>query len=64
MLLKIRTWGTWMAQSVESLTLGFRSGHDLGVVGSRSAWGSTRSLLEILPLLLLVLSLSLSLSQK
>ena len=29
-LFKQETWGTWVAQLVEHLTLGFGSGHDLG----------------------------------
>ena len=37
-----------MAQSVECLTLGLGSGHDLGVMGSSPMRGSTGSLLEIL----------------
>ena len=32
--------GTWVAQSVKCLTLGFGSGHDLRVVGSSSTLGS------------------------
>ena len=32
--------GTWVAQSVEHPTLGFGSGHDLGVVRSSPASGS------------------------
>ena len=32
--------GTWVTQLIERLTLGFSSGHDLGVVGSSSALGS------------------------
>ena len=33
-------WGTWVAQSVEHLTLGFSSGCDLQVVGSSPKLGS------------------------
>ena len=29
--LKIKSWGTWVAQSVKCTTLGFGSGHDLMV---------------------------------
>ena len=42
-------WSTWMAQSDECRTLGIRSGHDLGVVGSSPLWvlGSAQSLLSL-----------------
>lgn len=36
------SWGTWVAQSVEQLTLTFNSGHDLKVLVS-SPTGSTLS---------------------
>lgn len=36
-------WGTWMAQSVEHLALGFALGRDLGVVGSDPTLGSRLS---------------------
>ena len=65
-------WGTWVAQSVECLTLDFSSGHghDPRVVGSSPSSGSMsllRILLLSLPLLLSpahALSLSLSLQNK
>lgn len=34
------TWGAWVVQSVQCLTLGFSAGHDLGVVRSNPALGS------------------------
>ena len=48
-----------MAQSVEHLTLGFGSGHDLRVLGSSSTSGSRLSTVSVpLPLLLPTLLLS------
>ena len=35
--------GTWVAQLVEYLTLGFGSGHDLGVLGLGPKWASKLS---------------------
>ena len=35
--------GAWVAQSVKCWTLGFGSGHDLGVVGSSPTSGSMLS---------------------
>jgi len=35
--------GAWVAHSVEHLTFGFSSGHDLRVVESSPKWGSTLS---------------------
>ena len=47
-LIKHNLRGTWMAQSVEWLTLDFSSGHDFGVVRLSPALGSavSGSLLE------------------
>ena len=42
----MESWGAWVAQLVEHLTLDFTSGHDLRVVGM--SLGSVQSLLEIL----------------
>ena len=41
--LKIYLLGTRVAQSVEHLTVGFGSGHDLTVVKSSPTWGSLLS---------------------
>ena len=47
---RMNFWGTWVAQSVESLTLDFISGHDLRIVrlspGPHGVW----SLIETLSL--------------
>ena len=68
-MLGARLWGgTWVAQSVEPLTLGLSSGHDLMVLELEPlhwALGWQWSLLGILSLLLcLCPSPALSLSQK
>ena len=62
-ILKTNTWvwGAWVAQSVERLTLGFSSGHDLtvyelepcvglGAEGTEPAWDSLSPSLLPLPL--------------
>ena len=53
--------GTWVAQSVECLTLDFGSGHDLMVVRSSPTSGSILTAWSLLGILSLSLSLSLPL---
>jgi len=40
-VLRMKEWGAWVAQSVKHPTLDFGSGHELRVVSSSPAWGST-----------------------
>ena len=49
-LSKVASWGSWVAQLVEHLTLGFVLGCDRMVVGLSPVSGSVDSLLEILSL--------------
>ena len=55
MLLRMRDWGAWVAQSVKHLTLGFHSGYDLKVARWSPALGSMLSMEWACPLPLLLL---------